>query len=233
MLAPSGLGVFQAKTAQVPRKASPPPTPAKTVPAVAPNPTVPVCPSVSVTPSQGTPPDRPHDWTPTAINFAQFLLLASLTYYIFRKNYRQKTMERQAQWYHRLVTDFAIGKLTEFAESASSALTHIAKEVAKLKAIAAPRGAIDIAIQRGLGDFKNSLYSTMALVSGRLLVFDKKLEQSLVDHCTDLEDGVTEWFNTEAAATTGEHPEKLLPLLNDWLSMTLKLIRDYEFEQWN
>lgn len=174
-----------------------------------------------------------YDWVPTIVNSIQFLLLAALTYYIFRKNYKQKQMERQAEWYHRLVTDFAIENVTNFSQSASCDLADTAKHLAKLKGLSAPSAAIDMAIQQGLGKFKDSLYVMMRLVAGRLLVFEKTLEQSLINRCTDLEDQVTEWFAVEATAAPGEPRQGLFQLLNDWQSEVLKLMRDYEFEQWS
>jgi hypothetical protein len=189
--------------------------------------------SLSISPPQIIFLEQPHDWIPTVINAIQFLLLVALTYYIFRKNYRQKHMERQAEWYHRLVTDFAIEKITDFSQDASSILSDLAKEVARLKAISAPRAAMDMTIQGGLGKFKQSLYAITPLVAGRLLVFEKKLEQSLVDCCNDLEDKIAEWFATEASAAAGEPRPGLFQLVNDWQSDALKLIRDYEFEKWS
>jgi len=177
--------------------------------------------------------NQSHDWVPTAVNGLQFLLLAVLTYYIFRKNYKQRQMERQAEWYRRLVTDFAVEEITDFSQNASATLADIAKQVAKLKGISAPSAALDMAIQKGLGDFKEALYNMMRLVAGRLLVFDKTLEQSMVNSCTDLEDHVTEWFATEATSAPGEPREGLFQILNDWQSDVLKLIRDYEFQHWS
>jgi hypothetical protein len=95
--------------------------------------------SVLIQPSRPTAPpqiiflDQPYDWTSTAVNILQFLMLAGLTYYIFRKQYRQKTMERHAEWYHRVVTDFAIEKITHFSENTRGLLLKIAKEILRLK----------------------------------------------------------------------------------------------------
>jgi hypothetical protein len=187
---------------------------------------------VSLAPPQIIFLDQPHDWVPTAVNVIQFLLLATLTYYIFRRNYIQKTRERHAEWYHRVVTDFAIEEITKFSENSHVLLTGIAKELARLKAISAPKGAMDLAVQKGIGSFKENLYAVQRSVAGRLLVFDKALEQSLVNRCNDLEDDVSEWFNTETTAAAGEPRQGLMSLLNDWQSASLKLIRDYEFKQW-
>jgi hypothetical protein len=176
--------------------------------------------------------DQPYDWVATAVNVAQFVLLATLTYYIFQKQYRQKTLERHAEWYHRVVTDFAVEKITRFAEVAHGTLTTIAKELLRLKAMSAPSGDIDEVVKRGLADFKVSLYVLSRSVAGRLAVFEDQLARSFRRLCDGLEDDLSEWCDEEAAVTPGESRRGISPILDDWQSNSLKLIRDYEFNEW-
>ena len=176
--------------------------------------------------------DQPYDWVPTLVNVLQFVLLATLTYYIFRRQYRQKTIERHAEWYHRVVTDFAIEKVTSHSETARTILVKVAKEVGQLKAILAPSGAIDNVVTQGLAEFKAVLYVVSRSIAGRLFVFDQQLERSFRELCDALEDNVADWLQDVARAAPGEPLPGISALLNDWQSNSLKLIRDYEFKQW-
>ncbi len=176
--------------------------------------------------------DQPFGWIPTTVGLLQFVLLAGLTYYIFRRNYQQKTMERKAEWYHRLVMDFAIENITLFASTQTKIVSDLASAVNDLKSRRAPTTEIDDAIRRGLASFQDALYEVVRPLGSRLEVFSTPLEHAVTDRSMQLDDEVSQWFATEATARPGESRIALTDLLRTWQSKCLQLIRDYEFERW-
>lgn len=175
--------------------------------------------------------NQPFGWITPVVSFIQFVLLALLTFYIFRRNYRQKEMERQAEWYHRLVMEFAVVEVTKFFSEGAINLAAVAGKVDRLKASGAQRAAMDEMLVAELSSFKELLFNLSRVLGGRLSVFNRELEQCSAKKFQDLEDSVSHWFEKEAEAKPGESRIGIAQVLSDSQSDLLKTLRDYEFSE--
>jgi len=92
-----------------------------------------VCLAYLLPPAGGVPQivfiEQAFTWLPILISFAQFLLLAGLTFYIFRKNAAQKITERHAAWFHKLIVEGALPKVIEFSDVSCDELRVSARKV--------------------------------------------------------------------------------------------------------
>ncbi len=178
--------------------------------------------------------EQPFSWVPSALAFLQFLILAVLTYYIFRSNSAKKIKERHADWYHKLVVDAAVSKLVEFIDLCCDELKASAKSIQDLKAGDALSGEIDDYVTDNvLKNFKDKLRRVRRYLCAQVSVFDKPLERCVFDRFMKLEDDVTAWFSREAQAEADEGRTPLSELVIGCGADILNELRNYEFSKWS
>jgi len=177
--------------------------------------------------------DQPFNWLPATLAFSQFLVLAALTYYIFRRNSAQKIRERRADWYHELVVDRAVSMLVEFIDRSCDSLRSSARQVQVLKRSDALSSEVDeYIIGKALKDFKDELRRTRRYVCAQAGVFDKQLDKQIFDRFMRLEDDVTAWFNREAQAEADEGRTPLAELLIACETEIINSLISFEFSTW-
>jgi hypothetical protein len=170
-------------------------------------------------------------WTPIALGFAQFCVLAWITWYVFVDGSRQKVAEREATWYHKIVVDHSIQAMSGFFAIATKALCVCSIDLLQL-ADAKTEAAYDQKIRETLAAFKKSLAEMRNDVSGRLAFFDAKTHSSFLARTDRLEDEIALWFDAYKKAQAYDHRTSLPEVLNSCQSELLGIIKQYEFNQW-
>jgi hypothetical protein len=168
---------------------------------------------------------------PIVMNFLQFLMLASLTYFIFVNNARQKVAEREANWYHKIVVDHCIDLMGSFFRNQSDFLCEASVNAEAFRHAGKDQEADDL-IRATLGEFKGKLYSMSGDIDGRLGFFELALGRAFVSRTEQLEDDVTKWFDTYKKSQPFDQRDSLPRALTVCQNDLLRLLNSYEFETW-
>jgi hypothetical protein len=174
--------------------------------------------------------EQPFNWLQIAVSIFQILFLGFLTIYTFRSGARQKLAERRAAWYHKLVVDPMITKISEFFEKAEVTLCGAA-ELAESHRAEAKKG-IGTDAKKKIATFKKSLYEISRDLQYRLSPFGSDHEKKVSDLMDALEDDVTAWFDFQAKAAAHEQREDLSKLLKRAEVSLFRSLIDIEFETW-
>ncbi len=157
-------------------------------------------------------------WLP-AITIA----LSALTFWL---GYRKRVRERQATWYHKVVVDFAVAKIFEVFE--------IAEEEFGNPLVDLPQDRLRKTIPRkytiALAKFSDALVRMQDAVHERLIVFDEKSALELITNCQDLQDEVTDWFES-AFIRRKRDPGLLRSVMLKREKSLFRILYDCEFKQ--
>ena len=177
--------------------------------------------------------DQPLNWVPTILNLLQFILLAALTYYIFRRNTGQKVRERRADWYQKLVVDGAVPVLIKFVDKSCDELRVSARKISEMKANNAHHTEIDAFVtDTAVKTFKDSLGRAQRYLCAQTRIFDAKLEQLMANRFMQLEDDVTNWFNKEVHSEPDAARVDLTNLLIQCQTEIVNALIECEFSKW-
>ena len=170
------------------------------------------------------------NWWPIAVGGIQFLIGIGLTFYTFRKNSLQKTDERRASWYHKVVVDRAIPLLFTYSDAERTALEKAALdcEIAKFDQTGTPL-EVEAKYANALADFQSRLRPLRAELTNLALVFDRKLFDSVQAVTLTLDDAVSEWFYQAKNNGTLRVTKTVGDILSDFHRGVLTTIREYEF----
>lgn len=176
-------------------------------------------------------PSSTTNWWPIVVGGIQFLIGIGLTFYTFRKNALQKTEERRASWYHKVVVDRAIPLLFTYSDLERAALEKAALdcEMAKFDQTATAL-EIDAKYASALADFQSRLRPLRAELTNLALVFDRKLFEGVQSVTLTLDDAVSEWFYQAKNIGTLRVAKSVGDILSDFHRDVLTTIREYEFK---
>jgi hypothetical protein len=171
-----------------------------------------------------------NNWWPLVIGGAQFIIGLGLTIYTFRRNFEQKTNERKASWYHKVVVDNAIKLLFSYLDSErkeienAGTLCEVARSNGNLDPI-----AIDAVFSDAISAFQERLKPIRSDLTNLALVFDKQLFDQIQKLTLVVDDKVSEWFievrNSGIVGVTKPVGETLSEFHRD----ALHVLRNYEF----
>lgn len=170
-------------------------------------------------------------WIPVALSLVQFFALAWLTWYVFIRGAKQRTAERQANWYHKIVVDHSIVVLADFFATANGILCGCTERLPGLTGVATEK-EYDIEVRQTIADFAEKLRLMRDALSGRLAFFDGNMTESFLERADRFEDAVTIWFDAYKRAKPFDQRDSLPKLLIDCQNELLGIIKGYEFSTW-
>lgn len=164
----------------------------------------------------------------TALTVLQIALVTWLTLFTFRRTERQKSEERRAAFFHALILDGGLGKLRDTFDHIGTKLQQAANELDSHRAhwLAARISAF---ISETMIDYSVNLSTAMRMFALRVHVMDAALAQALSKHCDDLENAVTNWFETAASRQGYDSCASLKEILVHGENEIYRLLHDYEF----
>jgi hypothetical protein len=173
----------------------------------------------------------PPNWWPVIVGGIQFLIGLGLTIYTFAKSARQKTEERRASWYHKVVVDRALPLLFSYADSERSLIEKAAWdcEAARMN-VANPGADIDFRYSAAVAEFQARLRPLRAEIVNIALVFDEELSKSVASHMLNLDDSMSDWFYQAKSQGTLRVTKTVGEILSDFHRDVLSDLRKYEFE---
>lgn len=196
---------------------------------------------LSSVPHTSSPPNLvlqiPPDWYARTIQIAQAILLlaqtvllAIIAIWTSRTGSQQKIRERRAGWYHKVVVDSALPSIADFFHSTSSNLQRTSAECAKLRETSQTL-TLDLVVKKAVAGFKDALYELQDNVADRAAVFDPALKERVSLLLDRLEEDVTEWLDVHAFSHTRTNEKELPKLLAESQTELLKILYDFEFDQ--
>ncbi len=167
-------------------------------------------------------------WLPYLPVCIQFLLLAT-TIALFWTGGIQKVRERQAEWYHKVVVDPAIGAIKDFASKLLEILCARATECENVTLTDNERAQLR---KLALLNAKQLVYQLRSDMEFRLSTFDHSLEQKFVNELETLEDNVSKWFVKQEVRKCYEAQGSLPEILKLAENRLLQVLMQFEFSMW-
>jgi hypothetical protein len=174
--------------------------------------------------------EQPFSWVQPVVSAFQIVFLGFLTIYTFRSNSRQKIVERQAAWYHKLVVDPMIDKVSEFFDQSEKILCAAAKLADDYRA--GRQVGLGPDATKNITAFKELLYDLSRDIQYRISPFGFQHEERVSQLIDDFEDKVTLWFDQQARASSHEPRADLRKLLKNAQVGIFKELIDIEFDTW-
>jgi hypothetical protein len=187
---------------------------------------------------------QPHGWLNPALQLIQFLSALALgiaTYLVTRRDKREeltsagsdKTRERKAIWFHKIVVDDAVEMLTNFANSMKAKLENAAAKDTKLRIEASgDKAKLEIA-DRELGEamteFSVELSRLISSLAMRIQVIDIELARKITASGDEQDKAVTEWLQKNIDRKTFDGRSSLSEVIFSAQTQILRLLFDYEF----
>jgi hypothetical protein len=160
----------------------------------------------------------------------QFLALAGLTFYVFWSNATQKIKERHAEWYHKVVVDYAVAKLEASFADLQRTLLEAAVRVDTLSR--ADLTAAREESKKAISQVKRTIFDLRSEMGFRLSAFDSVLEDSFTKHLETLENETMEWFALQPDRNCYDANTSLPAILAKAQVNLLRELMTYEFTNW-
>lgn len=189
--------------------------------------------AVSPTTPTSSSPTAPAGWlsfVPAAVGFLQFLLLAGLTYYIFRSNAAQKIREREAAWYHKIVVDHIVERLETLFTGLQKRLLLASVEVDALRVNDVDKARSSS--KRAIADAKDVIFQLRSEMGFRLACFDAKIEQAFTIQLELLENEIVKWFTGQPERHGYDASESLTSVLTKGQMELVRVLMRHEFSTW-
>lgn len=167
-------------------------------------------------------------WLPSVLSFVQFIGLAALSTYTFSRTRADKTTERRAAWFQKVVVDEALESIPEFTRRQLSRLKEAAERYHEQSKGATPDDA-ENTISEALNDFQVDLSSTTSSMLTRLTVFDRTFRNELSNAVDEYEHSVSKWFELLPRRKPYEACDSLPQLVTDGQARILALLYEFEF----
>jgi hypothetical protein len=167
---------------------------------------------------------------PTIVGFVQFLFLFFITIFVFLSNSAQKIRERQADWYHKVVVDYAVAALKDVFGTLQKELLQAAEKVEGLKR-EDPQNAKDES-KRAIAGAKTTIFQLRLEMGFRLCAFDQELELAFTKEVEELENEIVAWFTHQPDRLCYEAFTSLPTILANAQMRLLHVLMRKEFATW-
>ena len=166
------------------------------------------------------------------VGVLQAYILWRLTFYIFERNAEQKISERQSGWFHKVVVDPQLLRLSDFFGGSLSALSTAAEKCNQIKSSGSKLEQFDSVAQSAMQKFTDSMLPVRRILIDSTACFDQGLAKTVGELLLNLQDDVTEWFDKFKNSRPTDSRGSLDEIIAECHNKLLISLKEFDFKTW-